>query len=84
MDEHVVLTDSSHTAKTMTTLLIWDPVPRISDISEASPELLLAPGSLLIGLILSTGKGSDATEARPALDSDVLLQCSPLLAALQI
>lgn len=80
----MVLTDSSHTAKIMTTLLVWDPVPRVSDVSEASPEILLAPGSLLICLILSTGKGSDATEARPALDSDVLRHCSLVLAALQL
>lgn len=48
-------------------------MPRVSDISEASHETLLAPpppGSLLICLILSAGKGSDATKDRPALGSN--------------
>lgn len=49
-------------------------MPRVSDISEASHKTLLAPpGSLLICLILSAGKGSDATKDRPALGSNLLL-----------
>lgn len=59
--------------------LLWDPTPYISDISEASHKTLLAQGPLLIFLILSAGKCSNATEARSALVNNLLLRCSLLL-----
>lgn len=59
--------------------LLWDPTPNISDISEASHKTLLAQGPLLICLILSAGKGSNATEARSALVNNLLLRCSLFL-----
>lgn len=62
-----------------TFFLLWDPVPHISDISEASHKTLLAQGPLLICLILSAGKGTNATEARSALVNNLLLRPSLLL-----
>lgn len=62
--------------------LLWDPTPNSSDISEASHKTLLAQGPLLICLILSAGKGSNATESRSALVNNLLLRCSFLLLSL--
>lgn len=65
--------------------LLWDLMPSVSDISEASHRTPLAPGQpLLICLILSAGKGSEAKGARSALVSHLLLWCSHLLALKQI
>lgn len=52
--------------------LLWDPTPNISYFSEASHQTLLAQGPLLICLILSAGKGSNATEDRAALVNNLL------------